>query len=77
MLIQESFTFKNKLFASGFESIFGSEFLLCPKYHLCRIKLILSGKVLNLKSEVATHGVRNGTQMMAVVLHSNPKELQV
>jgi hypothetical protein len=44
---------------------------------LCRIKLILSGKVLKLKSELATHGVRNGTQIMAVVLHNNPEELQV
>lgn len=41
-----------------------------------RIKLILSGKVLKLNSELATHGVRNGTQIMAVVLHNNPEELQ-
>jgi hypothetical protein len=33
--------------------------------------------VLKMNTELATHGVRNGTQIMAVVLHSNPEELQV
>jgi len=36
MLIQESFIFKNKLFASGFESIFGSEFY-------CVLNIIYAG----------------------------------
>jgi hypothetical protein len=50
-------------------------FITC--YKLCRIKLIWSGKVLKMNTELATHGVQNGTQIMAVVLHSNPEELKV
>ncbi|PSN45549.1 hypothetical protein C0J52_05786 [Blattella germanica] len=42
-----------------------------------RIKLIWSGKVLKPNSELGSQGVRNGTQLMAVIIHSNPKELQV
>lgn len=41
-----------------------------------RIKLILNGKVLKMNTELRTHGVQNGTHIMAVILHSNPKELQ-
>ncbi|KAJ4443419.1 hypothetical protein ANN_05087 [Periplaneta americana] len=41
-----------------------------------RIKLIWSGKVLKVNTDLSAHGVRNGTQIMAVILHSNPKELQ-
>ncbi|PNF44037.1 hypothetical protein B7P43_G16238, partial [Cryptotermes secundus] len=41
-----------------------------------RIKLILSGKVLKMNTELHTHGIQNGTHIMAVILHSNPKELQ-
>ncbi|KDR09755.1 NEDD8 ultimate buster 1 [Zootermopsis nevadensis] len=41
-----------------------------------RIKLIWSGKVLMMNTELATHGIQNGTQIMAVVLHSNPKEIK-
>jgi hypothetical protein len=28
-------------------------------------------------TELHTHGVQNGAYIMAVILHSNPKELQV
>lgn len=41
-----------------------------------RIKLIWNGKVLKLNSDLGTQGVRNGTQIMAVILQNNPKELQ-
>jgi hypothetical protein len=30
-----------------------------------------------MNTELATHGIKNGTQIMAVVLHSNPRELKV
>jgi hypothetical protein len=45
--------------------------------YLFRIKLIFGGKVLNINTELCTHGVQNGTHIMAVILHSNPEELQV
>ncbi|KAJ9594376.1 hypothetical protein L9F63_014199, partial [Diploptera punctata] len=41
-----------------------------------RIKLIWNGKVLKLNLDLGTQGVTNGTQLMAVILQSNPKELQ-
>jgi hypothetical protein len=55
----------------------GSKFYYVFENDLFRIKLILNGKVLKMNTELHTHGVQNGTHIMAVILHSNPKELQV
>jgi hypothetical protein len=61
----QSFTYAGNTFDDFFEN------------YLFRIKLILSGKVLKMNTELHMHGVKNGTHIMAVILHSNPKELQV
>jgi hypothetical protein len=76
-LLQECFISRNVPFLVQSSKCIGNTFYYFFENYLFRVKLIFGGKVLKINTELRTHGVKNGTHIMAVILYSNPKELQV